>query len=498
MGIVSSGELSSQLVTSELGVFSLLFSSEHITTLLPTFTISTCETLTNSLGETETTIKDVIIQPLEEDYRLETLQLSITAVKEQATLYASESFHAFITEVIEECDFHKVTHGSTLMKNELNIKVHPITTRLEQALNRGAEEFYLEFINLMRELDDKDNSRLFVNGQPGQEKFLKVAVAQHGGTPTLLKANWFEAILEALWYGGIGHKAYKIPVLHKNVPEMMLELSTARLPEERPNTTHYDINERLWVDLGLSSAGLSPEVVNAILRQHDQARLIDILKLFTTIYYNSLDVQRTHQYQIANRWVGLIEMLHERYGVSKKHRGAVTEVQHACRLLESLRWGTGYENHIKLLSFDGLEKHQDLTVTYLGGFRKSIEKSERLVPILNHPKGKTRSSALYNRFGLALGIWFVKNSDVYLTSKIGVPLDDRAKRYFMQAAGFGRIDRVNKAIDAFEEDGALIRQNGLLGLGEVNEEGKKLILWGAQLSRNGAKGGQKSRKKQNK
>lgn len=450
------------------------------------------------------------------EHMIDFIRLSLQAVSDQAHRYQSSDFEPVIARYLDDDDeVYKLTHGAVLMKNEIDLKIGGICSGLMSALDQGLDHFHSKFIEILKR-QSEEQAQKFADEIP-KERFLKNAITLCDASPvtssdstddvppkrspsggTFLHATWLEPIIYILWASELVKLADKTPKLQRNVNTMILELARTppQFPDEIPSSIIEMKEDQIWLDFnGGITAGLTPEVVSLVLAQRDQAFVIDLLKLFTTLWNENPNVQRNKWWNIPGRWAGLVELLNARYGTSRGGDSTM-KVINACRLLEALRWGTSWADHSKLLSFGGRKRNEQLIVTYMPGFWGQLTKHERLIPILNHPPGQTRSRALYNRFGLALGSWLVDNSHEYLTNDgTGVPLNSAAYKYFTQQVGFGRRADVDRALRAFENQGAISCENGLIGLGEKNLEGKRLILEGAKRSHRGRLSGLKSRRK---
>jgi hypothetical protein len=448
---------------------------------------------------------DIIIS-LDIKYRLELLKLSILTLSDQAHRYQSSDYLPLIISQIDDSQNHLLRHGPAQMKDEVSSKIRETCSALLTAISeRGLDGFYEEHSSILKRISP-DFAEEFRNSF-SQDEFIKAAISQHiskdeqGSCPTtLLVARWLRPILIALWREDIIYYADKSPKLQRNVGNMVLKVGSTSLDivGAEPPIVEFE-QDRVWLDFnGGLTAGLTPKVVNSVLKLHNQSIIIDLLKLFATLWCESPQIQRSHSYNIPNRWDGLTQLLHERYGNAIGGRNT-ERVINGCRLLEALRWGKRWDDHDKLLIFSGRKRNQELFVSYQSGFWGPMMRHERLVPILNHPKGGNRSRALYNRFGLALGCWLLDHCYTYHHSGgLGVAFDDDAYSYFREHVGFKRKSDVDKALDAFENFGAITRPNGLLGLGEKNTEGKRMILEGTEASITGRRGGLKSKRRKNK
>ena len=253
----------------------------------------------------------------------------------------------------------------------------------------------------------------------------------------------------------------------------------------------YEYTPNIWLD-SQALGGLPPSTVDKILTQHNKAYVIDILKLLTSLWGERADIQRAGRFNIPRRYAGLAEMLNERYQVSMGG-DAQSNLVAACHFLNALRFAQSESSYENLISVGGLESRGQLIFTYLEGFLNPIEKGERLVPILDHPQGPTRSRALYNRLGLSIGCFLVDNSNTYFRSGgTGVPLDAKAVGYLQHRSGYSKRSGLNKALSVFEAEGAIEISNDMIKLGEKNAAEEKLILNGAKKSIRGRRGGLKS------
>lgn len=499
-------ELIGDLIPNQpLGVFVIGSTHESIITISdPYFALAKYESLPiyhdddlkkeYSLGAS----MDLILT-ISPEYRLDLLRLSLVTIRDQAHYYEEYQFEHFLKELSPKTpELHEL--GSIQMKNEAK-RFKAICSKLLIALDAGEDLFYQEYLALIYRLNPDSTFSV------SQAQFMEHSVKQHylkykdeqsndvkWPTPHLY-ATWLKPILEAMWLGDIIHRAYKDPKIQHNVNEMFLDLAhiefVPTLVEQKSK------QDRIWFDFdsGGITAGLSPKVVEKVLAQHNQGIIIDLLKLFTTLWNEHPDIQRTRCFNIPNRWNGLAELLHDRYGLSINGKNT-QNIINSCRLLEALRWGTSWQDHSKLLAFGGRKRNEQLIVSYMEGFWQPLTDHERLIPILNHPKGIGRSRPFYNRFGLAIGSWLVQNSHAYYDSGgLGVQLDDEAYQYFQNRVGFSRKSDVDKAIDVFMKHDAVVKVDGLLGLGHVNDDGAKLILEGAKKSIAGRRGGLESQKR---
>ena len=426
------------------------------------------------------------------------MRLSIVAMREQSAHYNHSDYVNFLMNELAEDERHKLKVGAHLLKNDFDLKFEAMASSLLDALAVNMSKFYERYLALLHEWDAGTEHRFDVT----EEKFIERSIRQWETTDedgeksqtSLLHAYWIYPILRALW-ADLSEIAYKIPFARKNVPEMILEVAAAQPTEVCFEAARYQFDNNIWLDLGgFKNAGLSPNAVQRVLAQHDQAYLIDILKLLTTLYIERADIQITSRLNIPRRYAGLTQMLSERYGTANNGESRAKVVD-ACRFLDAVRWGTDFENHRKLVSFEGLSRHDELVITYLQGFIKPIRAGERLVPILEHPKGSTRNRAHYNRLGLALGCLLVDESHQYLSAAgWGIPLNDNAYSRLQRDTGFSRRSKLSAALQAFEKDGAIEINDGIIRLGEKNRAGEKLILDGESNRKKQARRGRKGRR----
>lgn len=501
-------DLRGELVSSEgVGVFTILSPArDMVTRIAPYFE------LRRTSGEVRATdedheklaadvIKDAlddddsVIISLEPEHRSAMIKISLLTVRDRIQSYQPDDYKRVISEFIEEQHLPRLDRGALLMKNELDDISTGVCATLIQALDHSIDSLFTEYVKMLKRFDPTHGQAFEEHVTLGQ--FTRLSVTQLAYTDqygeyltSLLKAGWIKPIIESLWCGEICARADKTPKLQRNVPEMFLELGKA-VPASLLNqeSTILEVKQdRIWLEFnGDITAGLTPEIVEMVLKQHNQGLIIDLLKLFTTLWNERPQIQRSGRFNIDGRWQGLVELLHDRYGTATGGDSTM-KVINSCRLLEALRWGENWADHEKLISFGGRKRNEQLIVTYLEGFTEPLRKHERLIPIIQHPKGATRSRALYNRFGLALGSWLVDHSiNYHFNGGAGVEFNKDAYRYFRSAVGFQRNSDVDKALNAFEDFGAITRQDGLLDLGEINGEGKQLILEGARRSVDGRK-----------
>ena len=480
-------------------------------------------------------IDDEELLSLDVAHRETLLRMSIKVIRDQASFYRPADYEGLVTESIkytferqklaerfdldEQYSLKKqIQRGSLMMVNEVKSRIYEITSSLLNAIDDGIENFYDEFIRVLARYSEEWSATF--QSTYSLEKFKTSAVKQHEikepslhdssqvrSYPTgLLVASWFRPVLIAMWRGEFSKIADKSPGVYQTISDMFLDLAreppqwyadnigqapallaeeAALLAEEAALLARED---RLWLEFrsdfggGPITAGLSPNVIAQVLEQHDRSIPIDLLKLFTTLWTEHPEVQRSNTFNIPGRWEGLLEMLSERYGLSK-NKTNLMNVKQSCRLLESMRYGASWDDHEKLIAFGGRKRNHQLTATYLEGLTRPFKTHERLAPILNHPQGKGRSRPLYTRMGLTLGLLFVDHSkDYYHSGGIGIEMTDEVYDFIKQRAGFRRNSDVDKVLDAFKDHGAIERQDGLIGLGEKNDDGKLLVLEGARRS----------------
>ena len=436
------------------------------------------------------------------DYdRAELILTSIKTLKEQVDRYQPEDYRELITSQVSDEERHKIELGSKLMKNEADIKVPAYCLRLEAALETGLDDFYSAYRLLVDELCE---SRAKEFDEIPKEAFIELAV-QQWKPPTeragyailtgLLEASWLLIILEAMWQGDLTYSAYKTSVMRRSVPHMILDFSTSRIPEITTGLVNrYELTDTLWLD-AQALAGLTPNFVERILAQTNQAYVIDIMKLLISLWTEHPEIQRSRRFNLKGRYLGLAEMLHERYGAAKGGDARDTLVA-ACHFLNGLRYGTSATSYANLVAIGGLESRGELIFTYLEGFVSPITDGERLVPILDHPIGSTRSRAHYNRLGLSIGCLLVDESNTYYRSNgEGVPLDNKRLKYLQERSGFSKRASLMKSLTAFEDYGAIEINRNALKLGAKNEAGERLIFDGEIKSLNAQKAGRASGRK---
>jgi len=500
--MINDYNLSGSLISTEgLGVFAILSPQRpFVTRMVPSFEIR--ETIENETGVCVPT--DKLLLSLEREHREQLLRLSLLTLSDQAHKYQPSDYLPLIISQIDDSQSHLLEYGPSIMKREVDTKIRETCAALLNALDKlGLDGFYEEHSNILERISP-DFATEF-SSKFNKEEFIHASISQHIGTDadgpyvtTLLVARWLKPILIALWNYDLIYYADKTPKLQRNVGDMMLKVggsASLDIISAKPKKVEFE-QDKVWLDFnGGITAGLTPKVVNSVLKLHNQSIIIDLLKLFATLWCESPQIQRSRSYNIPDRWDGLTQMLHKKYGSALGGRNT-ERVINGCRLIEALRWGKRWDDHDKLLIFSGRKRNHELFVSYQSGFWGPMMRHERLVPILDHPKGGNRSRALYNRFGLALGCWLLDNCYAYHHSGgLGVAFDDNSYKYFREHVGFKRKSDVDKALKAFEDFGAINRQNGLLGLGEKNREGKRLILEGTKDSIKGRKGGLKSQKK---
>lgn len=484
-----------------IGAFTIIPKQQPFCTIMiPAFELRKLKQVPDAPGGLAVTQETII--SLNIVHRLELLRLSIKTISKYFMDYTAKDFESFLRSVIGEDKHDLIERGSILLVNELEATFPSICGLLIESLT-DTNVFYDHFITLLERLSPDYGASY--KDRTCKDDFINNCIKQCTHTDgresddhepyltSTLRAFWLPPILMAIWEGDLKYRAYKTPKLQRNVNDLFLDIAHVDLC---PNPDSDKVKQdKIWVEFsGELTAGLSPTLVDKVLRQHDQGIVIDLIKLFTTLWNENPDIQRRNSVNIPNRFNGLLDMLHERYGLSKCNAN-MTKVIRSCQLIEAIRWGTDWTDHEKLMAFGGRKRNQQLVVTYLEGFRNPLVKSERLVPILNHPKGKGRSHPSFNRFGLALGSWLVEHSHIYYNSGgTGVPLDESAYCYFKQKVGFKRKADVDRAIASFQDSGAITLTGGVLGLGEINEEGKRLILEGAHGSIRGARGGRKSKR----
>lgn len=435
------------------------------------------------------------------DYeRTELILTSIKTLKEQVDRYQPEDYRELITDLVDDGERHKIELGSKLMKNEADIKVPAYCLRLEAALETGLDDFYSAYRLLVDELCE---SRAKEFDEIPKDTFIELAVQQwkpptgvtvHPFLTGMLEASWLWIILEAMWQGDLTYSAYKTSVMRRSVPHMILDFSTSRIPEITTGLVNrYELTDTLWLD-AQALAGLTPDFVERILAQTNQAYVIDIMKLLISLWTEHPEIQRSRRFNLKGRYQGLAEMLHERYGAAKGG-DARSNIVAACHFLNGLRYGTSATNYANLVAIGGLESRGELIFTYLEGFIP-VATGERLVPILDHPTGSTRSRAHYNRLGLSIGCFLVEESNTYYRSNgEGVPLNNKRLKYLQEKAGFSKRASLMKGLRAFEDYGAIEINRDALKLGVKNEAGERLIFDGEIKSLNAQKAGRASGRK---
>tara|TARA_Y100000592_G_C5479627_1_gene324501 strand:+ start:1138 stop:2790 length:1653 start_codon:yes stop_codon:yes gene_type:complete len=446
------------------------------------------------------------------EHRAELLRLSIIAIRDQIDRYQSHDFKSVLSPLLKDDERYKLEVGCGLIRTDLNDNFGVIATSLLSELDYGLDRFYNEYLNVLRRFSPyvAESFESAVNGNVFIEEAIQPYVMVNEGfsaSTSLLVANWIKPIIDAIW--SVHEYSSKWALgLRRNIPDTLLHLSSSEMPtvgstiEPRYTVPKTLIDpfmgERLvWFDASrFSHAGLSPKAVEFVLEQHDQALLIDVVKLLVAKYTESPLIQELCKFDEPRRYAGLTDELSERYGITNN---SITrqKVKAACHFLDALRWGPSFEKHVKFFSFEtGLREQDELTVSYMKGFTKPLQSAERIVPMINHPKGSTRSRATYNRQGLSLASWLVENSQLYLRHEgSGIPLDERAIHRFMSQVGYSRKRSLNSVLSSFEDYGAIEINDGLIKLGEKNQAEERLILEGAHYSRQGRKGGQISAKK---
>lgn len=213
-------------------------------------------------------------------------------------------------------------------------------------------------------------------------------------------------------------------------------------------------------------------VVIKVLAQNDSGFIIDLLKLFTNLWNENPEIQKSRELKIKDHWTGLARMVEERYKIQINEEDK-QKIIDSFKSLESLTWGTSWENKKKLLTFSGL-KNEELIITYLSGFYKPLADPKRLVTVLKHPKVHGELRSIYNRLALAISLCF---SLEYKACDEGILMDDAAYEYFKEVVGFKCKCEVQKAIEAFTKTSCFFTLNdGRLELGRNNKFAKNLIL----------------------
>lgn len=454
--------------------------------------------------DAETNERTLILDLGNTEHYLQVFQASIRMVQEQSSRYNSQDFRRFIISRLRGNDKDEglINRACELMKHEIDIKIPSICEALYGHLDNGLDEFPSHYYKLLS-AQGEEYKKIFEKTVPSSYlrdglitnfKVVEEAFGEHISHDNgLFNCQWLIPILEAWWEEDLKPRAIKMDALPLHTPNIILDLASARIPEVTTGNAfdRYEYTPNVWLD-SQALGGLPPATVDRILTQHNKAYVIDILKLLTSLWGERADIQRAGRFNMPRRYAGLAEMLNERYQISM---GGDTQsnLVAACHFLNALRFAQSESSYENLVSVGGLESRGQLIFTYLEGFLNPIKKGERLVPILDHPQGSTRSRALYNRLGLSIGCFLVDNSDTYFRSGgAGVPLDAKAVGYLQQRSGYSKRSGLNKALSVFEAEGAIEISNDLMKLGEKNVAGEELIFQGIKKSIRGRKGGLKS------
>ena len=462
--------------------------------------------------EEEAEIK--VILTLGEDDRELALRLSLLALREGVERYKPSDFHHIVSELLDEDQSHRIGIGAKRLKVELDRSFDAICVGLLRALDIGLDEFYDEYLKVLSNIDSNE-AAAFKEDMPREVFIYNYSIdLDESFSPhiypasTALKAKWINPIIHAIWHKRVNGKW--VPSFHDNVSKTLIHVSTAAPLQFKENADEqYQIGTELidpriggrtvWLDTGrFLRAGLSPQTVELVLKQHNQALIIDVVRLLVDKWTEDLLIQEIGKFDEPRGYQGLVDELGERYGLSVD-RKARQKVIGACRFLDAVRWGPNFESHLKFFSFETGSRPQDeLTVSYMKGFTKPLKDSERLIPMIQVPKGQPKSRAKINRLGLCLAQWLVENSQMYLAHRdLGIKLDEGAKRVLFKQVGYSRMHYLERALDSFEEENFIERIDGYVRLGERNREEEALILEGARRVKRGQIRGQISAKKRN-
>lgn len=502
-------EITPSLIPSQgLGTFILISPNGYIYTR---FHPEYQQVLALPREEEEAEIK--VILTLGGDDRELALRLSLLALREGVERYKPSDFHHIVSDLLDEDQSHRIETGAKRLKVELDRSFDAICVGLLRALDIGLDEFYDEYLKVMFNIDPNE-----------AEAFKKTMTREHfiynysinldeSFSPhiypasTSLTARWIKPIINAVWYKRVNGKW--TPTLHDNVSKTLIHVSTAAPVQLKESVNEqYQIGTELidpriggrmvWLDTGrFQRAGLSPQAVEFVLRQHNQALIIDVVRLLVDKWTEDLLIQEVKKFDEPRGYQGLVDELGERYDLSTD-RKARQKVIGACRFLDAVRWGPSFENHVKFFSFEtGTRPQDELTVSYMKGFTKQLS-SERLIPMIQVPKGQPRSRATNNRLGLCLAQWLVENSQMYLAHRdLGIKLDEGAKKVLSKQVGYSRMHYLERALDSFEEESFIERIDGYVRLGEKNREEEALILEGARKVKRARIRGLRSAKKRN-
>lgn len=454
--------------------------------------------------------KEVLIS-LDLEHRSSLISISLRAVIEQIHYHQAQDYQTLVGRLINPegitspSERDKLTLGCSLMKNEVDKHLPSICQSLLSALAEGPDLFYDTFADILERLNEGEGATFRERVAP--ERFFERSIRQlnhedlthDGSAPWVreqlssdLEAVWLCIILESLWRGDLESRAYKTNALQRHVPHMILDLSSSRIPEVTTGIVNrYEYTDNIWLD-AQALVGLPEKVAERVLAQPSQGYVIDIVKLLITLWTEHPEIQRTGRFSIKGRYVGLMEELHTRFGVSKS-ADARQGVVAACHFLNGLRYGPSEMSYANLVAIGGLESRGELNFTYLEGFLSPMNAGERLVPILYHPTGATKSRVYYNRLGLSIGCLLVEESNAYYKSNgAGLHLTNTRYAYLQERSGIKKRETLKKHLNRFAEDGAIEYDNDIIKLGEKNRAGERLILEGELKVLRGRKGGIRS------
>ena len=358
----------------------------------------------------------MVILTLGEEDRELALRLSLLALREGVERYKPSDFHHIVSKLLDEDKSHRLETGAKRLKVELDRSFDAICVSLLRALDIGLDEFYDEYLKAMSNIDPNE-AKAFEEDMLREDFIYDYSIKLDKSfsphiypASTSLTANWINPIIHAIWHKRVNGKW--TPALHDNVSKTLIHVSTAAPIQLKENVDEqYQIGTELidpriggrivWLDTGrFQRAGLSPQAVEFVLRQHNQALIIDVVRLLVDKWTEDLLIQEIKKFDEPRGYQGLVDELGERYGLSVD-RKARQKVIGACRFLDAVRWGPSFENHLKFSSFETGPRPQDeLTVSYMKGFTQQLS-SERLIPMIQVPKGQPRSRATNNRLGLS-------------------------------------------------------------------------------------------------
>lgn len=430
---------------------------------------------------------------LEQKHRKQLIRLTIDMIATQADHYSAEHFRHFIRIIDNEVHDGVTIRGGEMMREVLSASLPGYCAQLSSALeseNESKFKLYNEYIDILKTLNPDSIERI-KEETPTAHDFIMRAIKRSDyhmiHMDGVLVADWFAEIVKQLWFGDIKPDAIKSPVLHMTMKTGILGIQRRSdpLPQEQI------FGEPWYIDTTTEQiTGLSQTAISAVLKQSNQAVMIDIIKLFLMMMNESRRIRRDKRMSIPGGYKELTELLAQRFGTSTSP-AYQTKVATACRCIDALRFAHEPGDIIPLFSIARISGQ--LRVVYLAGVLEPLVQSERLVPILNIPQSEGRSRATYNRFGLMLGVLFVERSDLYLSNKEqGIPLSDDAIDRLKVGIGSDRRRQVMKLLDEFTSADIIKVEDGFIRLGTENEEAHKLIIDGARVSESGRRSGRRS------